>query len=367
MGKKSIKVLHIDSEKGWRGGQQQVAYLAEGLIRNNYSTAIVCQPKSSLESYCREHGLPYFPIRMLNEGDFIAGLKIAGICYKHDFNILHLHASHSLSIGILAKIFYPKLRLIAVRRVDFPVNKNLFSRFKYRTNFVDRIVCISDGIRRVLLQSGVPEDKLITISSGINLKKFEHIERNNKLKENLGIPSDHLIVGTVAAMVGHKDYPNLLKAAKMVIDQVDRVSFCAVGDGPDREKITNLAQSLNLDRRFIFTGFQQDIGQFLKIFDIFVLASHLEGLGTSMLDAQAIGLPIVGSETGGIPEAVIHNQTGLLVPPQDEEALAKAILKLVTDAKLRKKFGEQALKQVRKFDINVTIKKNIQLYNELIN
>ncbi len=367
MGKKSVKVLHVDTEKSWRGGQQQAVYLLEKMIKNGFYTAMICQPKSALEKYCQENFLPHFTIRMVNEIDFIAGFRIARICKKYGYEILHLHSSHALSIGLIAKFFYRRLKLIAARRVDFHIKKNWFSKFKYQTKWLNKIVCVSNEIKNVLLEDNIAAEKLTTIHSGINIHKFEKINKSKEFKKKLGIPENHILVGTIAAMVGHKDYPNLLKAAKIVLEKNQTVSFCAVGDGADKEKILKLASGLNLGDRFIFTGFQKNIGIFLKSFDIFVLASYLEGLGSSILDAQAVGLPVVACDTGGIPEVVTHNENGLLVSPKNEQLLAEAILKLINDSKLRHKFGKIALKTVRNFDINLTVQKNIELYERIMN
>ena len=366
MGKNAIKILHIDSERGWRGGQQQVAYLVAGLQRYEFQTTLICQPKSELGAYFQNNGLPYYAVRMLNEADFIAGLKIAAFCRRKGFQIIHCHSSHSLAIGLWTKLFYPPVKLIAVRRVDFHVNRNWFSRFKYLNPRLDRIVCISNAIKKVLSSDGLADEKLVTIHSGIDIHKFDHIPKNGTLRQRLGIPQSHVVVGAIGAMVGHKDYPNLLNAAKIVLQRVPNVTFCAVGDGPDQRKILSLARDLGIEQQFIFTGFQKDVGVYLKMFDIFVLASHLEGLGTSLLDAQAAGLPVVGAISGGIPEVVLDGETGYLVARRDSVALAQAILKLIQTPKLRRQLGSAAKAHSKNFDIEITVRKNIDLYQEIL-
>jgi len=362
-----IKVLHIDTEKCWRGGQQQAAYLFQYMHDSGYQTVLVCQPRSAFEKFCTDKALPHLSIRMNGEIDFTAGFRIAQFCRKNKFDILHLHSAHALSIGLWAKFFYNKLKLIAVRRVDFHIKKNRFSHFKYKNKFLDKIVCISDRIKKVLLEDGIPEEKLTTIHSGIDIHKFENVSPPEDFKKKLGIPQNHILIGTVAAIVGHKDYPNLLKAARIVINKMDNVTFCAVGDGSGKDKIVQMANKLELDKRFIFTGFRKDVGNFLKSYDIFVLASKMEGLGTSILDAQAVGLPVVGCKTGGIPEVVLNNKNGILVPPQDPQKLADVILSLINDPAKMKEFSKSAIEDVKQFDIKETIKNNLQLYEKLTN
>lgn len=361
-----IRILHIDSERNWRGGQQQAAYLLERLHGLGYKTALICPPGADMESYCRSHSLPCHPVAMHGEIDIRAGYKIASLCKKHRYGIAHLHTAHALATGLWARLFYPKLRLIAVRRVDLHIRKNPLSRYKYNTRRLDKIVCISKGIRKVMLSDGLSESRLATIHSGVDLKKFDPVTPPRDFKKRLGIPEDHILVGTVAAIAGHKDYPNLLHAAKYILQHMDNVSFCAVGDGPDETEVHALARRLDLGSRFVFAGFRSDVGNFLKSFDIFVLSSSLEGLGTSILDAQGVGLPVVACDTGGIPEAVLDNENGLLVPPGNSKALAEAILKLARDEKMRRNFGCRAKETVGAFSIDITVRKNIDLYRELI-
>ncbi|MBF0102928.1 MAG: glycosyltransferase family 4 protein [Desulfobacterales bacterium] len=358
-------ILHIDSERGWRGGQQQAAYLFEHLHLQGYMTMMACQPKSALHQYCLEKQLPCLPIRMRGEWDFIAGYRIAQFCKLNNINILHLHSAHALSTGIWVKLFYPQVRTIGVRRVDFPIQKNLLSQLKYSPRYMNRVVCISEGIRQVMINCGVPEDILVTIHSGVDLQKYTHIEKSPEFRNTWQIPEHHLIVGTVAALTWHKDYPNLLHAARKVIDHYPNVTFIAVGGGEDEAELKALAIKLNLGNHFIFAGFNKELGIFYNHFDMFVLSSVMEGLGTSILDAQAVGLPVIACRTGGIPEAVFDNENGLLVPPQNSEALANAILTLLCDEKKRHALGKHAQETVKSFSIEHTVQKNVRLYQEI--
>lgn len=360
-----IRVLHIDSEKGWRGGQQQAAYLFERMHAMGFKTGMVSKPGSAMESYCKGKGLPFYLVFMHGELDISAGYRIAGLCRKHGFNALHLHSAHALATGLWAKMFFKDLHLIAVRRVDFHIKKNWFSRYKYTTSSLDRIICISNGIKSVLCSDGIGEEKLVVIHSGVNIEKFDRVAVPENFRKTIGIPENHLVVGTVAALADHKDYPNLLHAAGKIIENHDNVTFCAVGDGPDEEAVHALAAELGLGNRFIFTGFRKNVGHFLKSFDIFVLASHLEGLGTSILDAQALGLPVVACSTGGIPEIVFDGENGSLVPPRDSEALAEAISDLIDHPEKRRALGEKGRETVRVFSIDKTVQKNIELYEQL--
>ena len=363
---RSFRVLHIDTEFGWRGGQQQVAYLVEGLRRQGYETAVVCQPGSDLERYCRDHAWACHPVRTHGELDVLAGYRVARFCRKEKFDVIHLHAAHALALGVWAKLFGAPGKMVASRRVDFHIKKNWLSRFKYDNPFLDRIICISDQIRSVLQSDGIPAHKLQTIHSGVDVHRFDGVSPPDDFRKQLGISGDHILVGTMAAMADHKDYPNLLHAAELVRQRSANISFCAVGSGPEEAKIHKLAEDLKLGDRFIFTGFRKDVGEFLKSYDIFVHASFLEGLGTSILDAQSVGLPVIATRTGGIPEIVDHGKNGILVPPRDSRSLADAICELADNAAKRMDLGEAGRSSVENFSIEKTVANNIEMYKKLL-
>jgi glycosyltransferase involved in cell wall biosynthesis len=169
----------------------------------------------------------------------------------------------------------------------------------------------------------------------------------------------------VAALADHKDYPNLLRAARLVLDRAPDTTFVAVGDGPLNAEIAAFARELGLGRRFLLMGFREDVGSFLKSFDVFVLASKTEGMGTSILDAQALGLPVVACRAGGIPEIVADRETGLLVPAGDPAALAAALLEAIGDPELRAALGARARKAAAAHDIGRTVAAHEGLYREL--
>ncbi|MEN8246681.1 MAG: glycosyltransferase, partial [Thermodesulfobacteriota bacterium] len=184
----SPRVLHIDTEFGWRGGQQQVAYLVEGMLSRGNGAAVVCQPGSDLERYCREKAWPCYPVRTHGELDAVAGYRMARLCRKERFDVLHLHAAHALALGVWAKLFGAPGKMVASRRVDFHIRKNRLSRFKYDNPYLDRIVCISDRIRTVLLADGIPARKLQTIHSGVDVRRFDGVSPPDDFREKLGIP-----------------------------------------------------------------------------------------------------------------------------------------------------------------------------------
>ena len=363
---KKIKVLHIDTGYGWRGGQQQAFYLHSMLEDEFVDSIMLCQPGSEMSRLCKEHGLRYETVKMRGELDFIAVYHIAKIVNKEGIDIVHCHCAHSLSLGVLTKFFLIKLVLIAARRVDFPIKNNIFSRFKYKTNLVNHIVCISQNIKDIMIAAGIDEDKLSLIHSGVDTDKYADLSDAKtplELQEHI---NKKTIIGTVAALTGHKDYPTLLKAAYLVLADRDDCVFIALGDGKDKAEIFALKEKLGLEDKFIYAGYKENVGDYLAFFNYFVLASKKEGLGTSVLDAMSAGIPVIACASGGIPEMINHNENGLLVEKKNPQDLALKINYALNHPEEMQSFAEKSKEVVKEFSIRNTIKKNADLYKNFI-
>ncbi len=362
---KKTTILHIDTEKYWRGGQQQTVYLHQELLRLGWHSILLCPPASKTQQHCAEKHIPVTTCKMRNDADIIAALKISGIVKKERVNIIVAHTAQAISLAIPAVKRNKNCKLVAIRRVDFHVGKNALSRWKYTTNLLDRIAAVSGAIKNILISDGIAQEKISVIHDCIDLHKFTNSPSPDALRVKLQIPENNFIIGTVAALAGHKDYPNLLQAAKIVLNLKRNITFIAVGSGGDEQVLKELHKELNLADSFKFVGFQEDVGQFLKLFDLFVLPSKTEGLGSSLLDAMAMGLPVIATNAGGIPEIVEHNKNGLVVKKQNPQALAEAIIKMAEDEDLRKKFAEEGLKRVERFSVRNIVEQYITLFKNL--
>ncbi|MFH1050461.1 MAG: glycosyltransferase family 4 protein [bacterium] len=359
-----IKVLHIDLENGWRGGQKQALYLLERELQSGINSHFFCRENSEIHKILFKNNYPHSAIKYKNEFDLLSAYKIAKYAKNNSCNIINCHSSHSLSIGLLSKFFYSKPKLIGVRRVDFKISGNFLSKWKYNSHKVDKIVCVSEAIKNVMKPYIKNKNKLFAIHSGVDTEKYLNYN-SESLKSELGV-ENKIVVGTIAAFADHKDYPTLIKSAKEILDRRSNIVFVAVGDGELLKQMKNLVKELAIGQNFIFTGFRTDIGELLNLFDIFVLSSKEEGLGTSILDAMSVGLPIAATKAGGIPEIVNDKVNGILCNIGDCQSLSEAILELANDEQLRKSYGDNSKELVKEFSIEVTTQKYLDLYKQLL-
>jgi glycosyltransferase involved in cell wall biosynthesis len=243
--------------------------------------------------------------------------------------------------------------------------KNPASWIKYNYGF-DKMIAISQGVRNVLIGCGVKKGKITTIHSGIDMKHFTTAVEASYLYKEFNLNKTHPRVGIIAALAPHKDHENFLQAATIVKETLPTTKFLIVGEGKLKGRITKRISELNLEDSVILTGFRKDVKEILSILDCFVLSSYEEGLGLSLLEAQAVGVPVVATRTGGIPEIIEDGVSGLLVPPRNPQALAKGIITLLSDKKLAARISERAKRDVEKFDFQRTIDETEKLYRELL-
>jgi glycosyltransferase involved in cell wall biosynthesis len=267
-----------------------------------------------------------------------------------------LHDPHALSAGVLSG--RSGARRMGVRRVDFALRGPL-SRLKYRA--CDVVVAVSGAIAAVLERERLPAERIRVVYEGVPARP--PLPGGVEALRALGLPQTAEVVGNVAALTGHKDHATLLEAAALVVPRRPEARFVIVGEGERRAELEARTRALGLAERVVFAGFRDDVDRLLPAFDVFCLTSHLEGLGTSLLDAMAFGRPVVATAAGGIPEAVEDGVTGVLVEPEDADGLAGALDGVLEDIDLRRRMGKAARRVFeRRFTIDRVAQAHLALY-----
>lgn len=362
-----MKILHINTEKTWRGGEQQTFNLLHGLKKRKISSHLVCQPDSPMAEKAVKAGIETFPIAMHGEVDPLACFQVKTLIKSYKYNIIHSHTSHAHTLAFFSS-FGRKVNRLVTRRVDFSIYRHSFlklSGIKYRY-MSDFYVAISRKIKEVLMEDGIPKERIFVVHSGINTKRFEDSTREHLISE-FDIKSNEQVVINVAHLAGHKGQKYLVKAIPDVLAELPSVRFFIVGGGELKEELKVLAESLGLGEKLIFTGFRQDVGAFYNIADLFVMSSVQEGLGTAVLDALALGKPVVATKSGGIPEIIQDGETGLMVPPADPKTLSKRIIQMLTDNELANRVAKKGQIMVNeKFTVSAMVDKNIDVYHQIL-
>ncbi len=319
-----MRVLHLDSETSLRGGQRQVELLARALSERGATQALVAPRDSRLAPRLRELGLdifPYEPGRWLGlRSPRLRGwLRATARDFGADLAHAHSAKAHTLAAAALAG----RLPLVVTRRVDFPVRNNPLSRWKYRHPAL-RFIAISNGVAGVLRDGGVPAERIDVVWSGVDPARVAGGE-GSRLREEWLAGRPGPVIGFVGALVDHKAPWILAEAAPAICRDLPGARIVFVGDGAERPRLEHLAAG---NDALHLAGWRDDIADVYAALDLFVMPSKLEGLCTALVDALFAGVPAIGSRTGGIPDVLLDGETGLLVPPLDPDALARAVVDL---------------------------------------
>jgi len=357
--------IHVDTAKTWRGGQRQVLLTVLGLRERGHRTVLVANPEGELAGRASE-GHDLIRLAPRAEVDLHAGWKLSRIIKDLKPDIVHAHDPHAVALASLALSFLTSEKcpgLVASRRVAFHLKGHAFSRWKYHQ--VDCFVAASHAIRQMLTGDGIDPDRVVTVYEGIDLHRVQ-AEPPANIHAEFWLPKQAPIVGAVAALTQEKGHKHLIEAAALVVREVPDARFVILGEGELRPALERQIKELRLDKHVVLPGFRADILSFIKSFDLFVMSSLFEGLGTSLLDAMALSKATVASDTGGIPEVVSHGETGLLVPPRDARGLAAAIAMLLKDPERRERMGRAGLDRVtRLFSADQMVEKTLDVYRNL--
>jgi glycosyltransferase involved in cell wall biosynthesis len=346
-----MKILHVDTEKSWRGGEQQLLYLVEGLMERGITCAVACTGESSLMARCRERGIK---VHRLSGNQLADTFRLAIIGRRYD--IIHAHTARAQNICTASKVFHGK-PVVYTRRIDYMPSRDPFTRLKYR--LTDATVAVSRAVADVLERYGLKGVKVIhsvvdpNMLSRVNTEKVEAIRKE--------LPADR-IVGTVSALTPQKNIPLFLRSAELLLKKHEGVAFLIVGDGPLMDDVKKKARELGIHRRLLLAGFKRDVQNYIKALDVFVLTSDNEGFSGALLQAMLLRVPVVSTTAGGAEEVIVNGETGFVVPRGDPTAIADAVSRLLEDEELRRRIVSRAYSTVVE---NFTVGRMVEAYTRV--
>lgn len=330
----SLSTLQIDDRLAWGGGQSQVLHLLKGLRSASHRAELATRPGSVLGKRAADLGIKVHEVPMRGEADLISAWRIARIVRSGRFDVVHMHAAHAHTLGLLACAFNSAPKCIVSRRVVFPIKEGPFglARLKYLTR-IDGYIAVCGEAKKVLTSAGVDPAKVRVVHSGVVPPS---VIEGKSVRAEFGIGPPEKLVGTVGELVDAKGQTFLVEAVPLVLEKIPTAKFMIVGGGKLESELRSQALRLGFAEFFVFAGFRNDVGNCLDALDLFVLPSIMEGLNNSIIEAMMMEKPVVATSVGGIPEIVKHGETGLLVPPGDPASLAEAIVELLDNSEKAK-------------------------------
>lgn len=368
MPEQPLKILQVSSESGWRGGEQQIAYLLEELQQKGVEVHVACRTASPMADFCRERNIPVLELPFKNNADLYTAWKLTRYARKQGFQLMHVHSSRGHGIAHLALKLGLACPLILTRRVAFPIKQKRSSLAKYNHPRLKKILCVSQAVLESTAPAVNNQNLLKVVYSGIDMQRFQQQPfPDYPLHSLLKLPREIRLVGITAALTSEKDVFTFIKAAAQVHKQLPDVHFAIIGDGPERSALEELSQKLKLSDHIHFLGRRKDVARLLPELSCFLFTSTQEGLGTSVLEAFASKAPVVATKAGGIPEMVLHEKTGLLAEIGDADQLARHVVHILQHPDLAKRLADEATEHLhRHFTKEVMASSTLQAYGEII-
>lgn len=361
----ALTVVHLSSERSWRGGEQQMAYLIENLIPSGVKVAVLARENSAFEKWCADRDIDLYTAGFRIGPDLSTALKLKRVVRDLGADLVHVHSGKSHTIAWLAASLGMRAPIVVHRRVDFPLSGSPVKLAKYNHPSVKKIICVSDAIADLIRSKVARPERVARVYSGIDFTRFDGPNTGSDFRKENGIPEGALLVGNVSALAPHKDYYTWIRTAKRVAEVRDDVYFVAVGEGGLTEEIKAAAAEAGIEKRVVFTGFRKDVPDLLPQFDIFLITSETEGLGTGIIDAMYCRLPVVATRAGGIPELVVPDKTGFLCEVGDDICLAKRVVQLLDAPALRQRFGKEGRARAELFSGRDMAAAVVKIYSEL--
>jgi glycosyltransferase involved in cell wall biosynthesis len=358
-----LKILHIDPETAFGGGERQVLGLIRHLARRGHENLLAAAPGSRLSMMVPAADARLIPLNIHNHVDLVAALSLRRIVARESPHVIHYHTSRVHALAPWLRRYAP--RALVTRRMDYPIRRGWWSDLLYNRS-VGAVVAISEEVRRVLVAGGVRPERLRVIPSGVEPPAGLPGSAGRDAARRRFVADDDAVIVVVAALERRKGHDVLLEALRRLVERGVRFRCLLCGDGSERASLERQAAELGLGGRVVFLGEQRQVADVLAAADLFVLPSRYEGLGVAILEAMAMALPVVATRVGGIPEAVEDGRTGWLVPAEDDTALADAMAKLIAAPEHARDLGRCGRERIlERFAMAHTAEAYERLYEEL--
>ncbi len=359
-----MKLLHVETGRHFLGGPQQVIYLINALRERGVDNILVCPPDSGIDSVAREHGIRVQNLFCAGDLDLPFAYRLTQFIKAEKPDLVHCHSRRGADVlGGLAASF-ADVPAVVSRRVD-NTELRVVAGLRYRP--FRKVIAISDAIADVLRDRGVEDDQLVVIRSAVDAESFNAVPDRSVLQEEFGIDADAFAIAAAGQLIPRKGHRFLLQAVAELASKHPQLRLVIFGEGYLNNQLRAQAASLGLGDVVQFAGYRDDLDSYIGCFDLFVHPVSAEGLGVAALKAAAAGVAVVGCDAGGMRESVVHGETGLLVPPEDSDALREAIARLIDNDEQRQDFANMGRERMKnEFSIATMADRHIDLYESLL-
>ena len=364
-----MRVLQVNSARGWGGGEVHCLSLCEELQRAGGEVILACRSNTPLAMRAAQAGIETLLLPNKNDLDLLSAWRMAQFCRHRQIEIVHAHLVRDYLISYFARQFGADFRRILTRHVLFPMSASRLNRRMLAD--ADAVIAVSVAARDVIVQHpGAHPERVVIVHNGIRTQEFSNAMPAG-WRHEFHIAPTASIIGSIGVLLPQKGQYLLLRALPMVQTRHPHAAIALVGDDFSEQayvaELTQLAISLGIERSVYFLGARTNIAGILREFNLFALPSLSESFSLALVEAMAAGLPVIASDTGGMREVVVHRETGILTPPDDPQALATAICRLLDYPEIAADYGQAGQQRAAaQFDLSVMMEKTLAVYRNVL-
>jgi glycosyltransferase involved in cell wall biosynthesis len=355
-------LLFINSITVYGGGEVWMINSVNEFIKRGYNVTLVCKHESEILHHAKKSGIDVVPERIAGEGDPVTIFKLVYLLSNRKIDLIITNTAKELRLSGIASKIAGRCKVIARQGIDFPLKNKLRYRFTYN-KLADAIVANSEATKKTILRNApwLKPEKIKVIYNGINPDNYS-TEKTKSLRDEFGFTRDDLIIGFVGRLSVQKGIKYMLEAFRIVSQKFDNIKLLIVGKGELEKFIIEFINENNLQKKILLGGFREDIPDIMRTIDVLLLPSLWEGFGIVLIEAMASGKPCVATDISSIPEIISDGLNGFLVPPENSEGLAKALINLISNKELAEKFEKEGLQIVNE---RFTMKRMADEYEKL--
>lgn len=354
------------------GAQRQLLELVKGLDKKRFRPVVLTfRSGGSMEAEFK--AIPRVRLISLErkeKSDFLYVFKVLRLLRRLEVDVVQPFLTPATFYGLIpALLSHTPVKIVTERSGiglrNAPLGYRLYLRAEdFLTRYADIVVANSEAGREYLIKRGIAPERVKVIYNGLNVTRLNSNGKDvERIRQALGLPTGGQVVGIMARLFPVKRHDIFLQAAALVNQAIPETRFAIVGDGPWRDYLEALSQKLGLESKVAFLGEQREVGPYLAAFDVAALTSETEGCSNSVLEAMAVGKPVVATDVGGNRELIDNGETGFLVPFGDPKALSEAIIRLLRDPVLARMIGERAKERtIHRFSLENMVNQYESLY-----
>jgi glycosyltransferase involved in cell wall biosynthesis len=358
-----MKVLHVELGRHLYGGARQVCYLLNGLKDFPSQHALVCCQGAELLKAIANPALTLYCLAMKGDHDLGYIGRLRRIIHKEKPDLVHIHSRKGDFLSAVAARLEGCPAVLS-RRIDNPPRP---LELKVKFPLFQKIITISRGIAQVLIKAGVDPEKIVCVPSAIDTERYRPVCDRGWFRQEFDLSDDTPVAAIVAQLIDRKGHRVLFDALPRVLEKYSTLVVLVLGQGPLEQALKAYTSKLAIGHALRFLGFRPDLDRLLPCIDVLVHPAWMEGLGVSLLEAAASGIPIVATRTGGIPEIVHDRINGFLFACGDHRHLAQILIELLSDRQNARAAGAEGRRIVlERFSIANMVKGNHGVYESLL-